>query len=123
HQLPGGFEARGDIVGMGYLRTGHPEQLLARIAGQGRHRRVHLEVAAEVARGDARERHPDRRVLECALEALLALAGTLVRLLRLTAHLLIETSGPRGADARPRDEETVDSRPLPRMRDRVGVVV
>ena len=66
------------------------------------------------------EDHPDRCVLERALEALLALARLPVRLPCLSPDVLVQSPRRHRPGSRCRDEHAVDPRPAPRVRDGVG---
>src|SRR5205085_9424590 len=87
------------------------------------HRAVHLQDLVWRLVAEREEDHADRRALEGALEALLALASAAVGGLGLGADGLVESPGDDARDARRGDEATVDRRPLPRMRHRVRMVV
>src|SRR4051812_34357656 len=87
------------------------EQLLARVVQQLAKCFVDTKEAA-VRR---RERHSDRSVVEALAEALLAVAGPLVRARGLLARELVEAPGHQAGGPGRAHEGSVDGRPLPRV--------
>jgi len=122
-QATDSLQAGGDVVGMDDVAEGARAQLLARTAGQLAHRAIDLQDLAGGLVGEAEQDHADRGALERALEALLALAGAPVGLLRLRAHRLVQAPRDDACDPRGGDEGPMDQRPLPRVRLRVRMVV